>query len=61
VNVPQSLGVCEWHSSVDYDSADHSVNNLFCTPAHHCKGDNSDYYDFINLVLCFVKKKRKNH
>lgn len=20
---------------------------------HHCKGDSSDSYDFINLVMCF--------
>lgn len=35
-----------------------SVNNFCCTPAYHCKGDHSDYYDFINLVMCFVNKSQ---
>lgn len=46
----------EWHMPVDCDSADLLIT--FCTPAHHCKGDYSDSYDLINLVMCFVNKSQ---
>lgn len=47
----------EWHIPVNCDSAD-LLKTFFVHLLHHCKGDNSDSYDFINLVMCFVNKSQ---
>lgn len=56
-----SLTVCssEQLTSVDCASADlFRTFSFFVHLLHHCKGDSSDSYDFINLVMCFVKKSQ---
>lgn len=46
-------------TSVDCASADLFRSfSFFLHLLHHCKGDSSDSYDFINLVMCFVKKSQ---
>lgn len=58
MNVPQSLDVAVSGTHQWTVTCADLLITFFVHLLHHCKGDISDSYDFINLVMCFVNKSQ---